>query len=172
MPITVTQKEYARAVGVHADTVSRRLRDVQYTGGERNRQYHLAAVLPTLTARERGGDAVKHLFDVATTDDTIWVGDDVTLICQRFREALTPEESTRLFECEVSLTSALSSSLRSSELFRYIDVLRLKLPLHHGVLRYTMMGDPRELPNWPGFCVPWAICNTSHENLVEERIAA
>ncbi len=166
MSITITQNQYSRACIVTRNTACARLKNIRPIGSGQPFDYHLAAVLPT--TRRKG---IPELFSLAEVSDDLFVGEDVLDICRTVKEWLTPDELQRLSECETALSNALAASLRSAELFRYIDILRLKLLLYHGVLRYVMLNDAADLPNWDEFCVPWSIVNASSEELHAEMAA-
>ncbi|WP_298845989.1 hypothetical protein [uncultured Ruegeria sp.] len=174
MPITVSQKDYASAVGCCADTVCRRLRSVPYTGGARSRRYYVAAVLPTLTARERENGAIQRLFDAATSDRTLFVGDEVIPVCRSFEDWLDTEQKERLTEYRVDFTAALFEATSSSEMWQFIDALHLKLCIHPGICRFVVTGDDTELPTIDGsFAFAFALCNARHsENLTNKQEAA
>ncbi|MCG7518449.1 hypothetical protein [Ruegeria sp. Ofav3-42] len=173
MPITVSQKDYARAVGCCADTVCRRLRSVPYAGGARSRRYYVAAVLPTLTARERGNGAIQRLFDIATSDGTLFVGDEVIPVCRAFEDWLDTEQKERLTECRVNFTAALFEATSSSEIWQFVDALHLKLCLHPSICRFVVTGDDTELPDIDAsFAFAFSLCNARHfENLTNKEAA-
>lgn len=173
MPITITQEGYARACGVVRNTACARLKNVMPAASGLPKRYYVAAVLPTLTARERDSDAVRRLFDIATSDGTLFVGDDVIPVCRAFEDWLDPDQNERWTKCRVDFTAALFEATSSSEIWQFVDALHLKLCLHPGICRFVVTGDETDLPYIDAsFAFAFGLCNARHfENLTNKEAA-
>lgn len=167
MPIHITRAAYSATVGVNKVTTGARLRTLPYTG-EHSRQYHLASVLPTVRLSERG--CTPALFAAATEEPgAMFVGEGVLPICHRLIEWLDASQRARLFKVQVGFTEALVRGLQTSSIFEHLDSLRLKLLLHPGILRFVVLGDDKNLPNFKSaFTLQWAIVNSRFEAIFEE----
>ncbi|WP_209598565.1 hypothetical protein [Ruegeria sp. HKCCSP351] len=172
MPITITQEGYARACGVVRNTACARLKNIVPATSGLPKRYYVAAVLPTLTARERAGEAVRSLIDVADLEDTLFVGDDVIPVCQAFEGWLDDEQRQRLLDCRVDFTAALYNTTVSSEIWQFIDALHLKLCLHPGICRFVTTGDDADLPDFEHFAFSFALANARHFESLSSKEAA
>ncbi|WP_170428151.1 hypothetical protein [Ruegeria arenilitoris] len=172
MPITITQEGYARACGVVRNTACARLKNVVPVTSGLPKRYSVASVLSTLTARERAGDAVQRLFDIADIEDTLFVGDDVVSVCQAFESCLDEEQRQRLLDCRVEFTAALYNTTVSSEIWQFIDALHLKLCLHPGICRFVATGDDVDLPDFEHFAFTFALANARHFESLSSKEAA
>ena len=172
MPIYITQAQYSAATKVNKDTVSRRFRDLPYaTGASTNtnaRQYHLAAALTTVKRSDLA--SLPALFAAATQESgPYFVGEGVLPLCHRLIEWMDAAARARRYRLQVTFTEALVRGLQTSNIFEHIDALRLKLVLHPGVLRFVVLNEPTELPDFKGgFPIQFAITNARYEPIFTE----
>ncbi len=169
MPIHVTQKTYQTVVGVTPSTVWSRFKDLPHTKGVGARNYHLAAVLPTIRASEKG--CIRDLFEVAKQESgPYFVGEGVLPACHRLVAWLDAAQGERLYRLQVRFTDALVRGLQTSHIFEHLDALRLKLILHPGILRFVVLGDAKDLPDFTsGWAVGWSLVNARYEPVFAEQ---
>lgn len=169
MPIHLTQKTYQTVVGVTPSTVWSRFKDLPHTKGVGARNYHLAAVLPTVRVSEKG--CIRDLFETATQDHGAnFVGEGCLPVCHRLIEWLDETQRGRLYRVQVLYTEALVRGLQTSHIFEHLDALRLKLILHPGILRFVVLNDAKDLPDFKGgFPVGFAISNARYEPIFTEQ---
>lgn len=170
MPIFINQADYSTAIGVNRDTASRRFAGQKFDpGAGAPRRYPLASVLPTVKPTERA--FVPALFAAATEESgALFVGEGVLPACHRVIEWLDATQRARLYRVQVDFTEALVRGLQSSTIFDYLDSLRLKLVLHPGILRFVVLNDTKDLPDFTGgWPVQWAITNARYEPIFTEH---
>lgn len=168
MPIHITRAAYSAAVGVTKATTGARLRTLPYTDETNARQYHLASVLPTVRLSERG--CTPALFAAATEEPgAMFVGEGVLPICHRLIEWLDSKQRARFYKTQVDFSHELVRGLQTSSIFEHLDCLRLKLVLVPGILRFVVLNDPKNLPDFKSaFTLQWAIVNARFEPIFEE----
>ncbi len=169
--LTVCQSDMVNALGRSQNTITTRVRGLEYSHGQNGaRRYRLADVLPTIKQKERRD--VPALFELAHDHgEQIWAGDSAVVRARRLEGWLKGEQVERLFGARVAFTNALASSVQSSVLFEHLEGLRLKLVLTDPVLRWTVLGDADALPPFEHWAVPFAITNARYENLYEKEAA-
>lgn len=169
MPIFITQTAYSTAVGVNRDTASRRFAGLSFDPvAGAPRRYPLASVLPTVKPTERA--FVPALFAMATQDHgAYFVGEGVLPACRKLVAWLDEAQGERAYRMQVRFTDALVRGLQSSSIFEHLDSLRLKLILHPGILRFVVLGDASDLPDFKGgFPIQFAITNARYEPIFTE----
>ena len=172
MPITITQEGYARACGVVRNTACARLKNVVPAASGLPKRYYVAAVLPTLTVRECANGAMERLFNEASRDDGLFVGDNVLPTCQAFESWLDEEQRQRLIDCRVEFVASLYEATSSSEIWQFSSSLYLKLCLHPGICRFVATGNDSDLPDFEHFAFPFALANARHFESLSSKEAA
>lgn len=170
MPIFITQSDYSTAIGVNRDTASRRFAGLPFDPvAGAPRRYPLGYVLPTVKQTERA--SVPALFAMATQDHgSYFVGEGVLPACHKLVAWLDAAQRERLYRVQVRFTEALVRGLQSSSIFEHLDSLRLKLILHPGILRFVVLGDASDLPDFTGgWTVQWSLVNARYEPIFNEQ---
>lgn len=91
---------------------------------------------------------------------------------KRVEAFLNSEESERLHECRVSFGESLARQVETSELFLFYERCRAVLPYDGGTLRYVMLKDDSDLPNWNSpWAVEWSIATSQYEPLTVQEAA-
>lgn len=167
--LKVSQDDVGRAIRRSRNTVGKRLRGIPHSTAERKFLYKLTDVLPTVKERWH----VPDLFALAHDDGSdLFVGDDAVRRARALERWLDARQTERLFRARVSFTNALAASVQSSVLFEHLEALRLKLVLADPVMRWTVLGDEKALPNFgDGWATAFAVVNARYENLTEKEAA-
>lgn len=167
--IYTTQATLATALVISADSAHRRCRGLPSLLIHGIKNYHLADLIPALRRAERAPNRLRALFDSATVRDSVYVGGTVDQ-AGRLIAVLDPAARHRLFAVQAQFTANLATSMQSSEIFSYLEALRVKLILHPQVMRSVILNDP--FPEMSTLSVPFAITNARMEMLYNHKEVA
>lgn len=169
MPLSITLRRAAEAMGVHPPTVARRLAGLPFTKlpprgrGGREHAFAVADVIPRLYRAEQIGAMIR----AATDDHSIYVGSgpEVMDSALRLDGCLSESARARYAKARSQFLAGLSASRGGAGYLPMIETLNRKLLLHSEVMRWVILGLP-PLIDWTAFAPAFALVNAGSEDAV------
>lgn len=160
MPLTISRHQIAAAMGVNADTVTRRLKGIPSRHSRDGSSYLLAAVLP----RVKDPASIPRLFAAATDDSQLYVGSGpVTMaLAELLDRWLSPEMRSRYQRVRSAMVAGLTYSRGGAAYLPLIETLQMKVLLHSEVLKFVVLGTPNQI-DWSSFAPAFCLVNGQFE---------
>lgn len=169
MPLKIALTDIAQALDVTVETARSRMKGVPFghSSQRRNsREYDLAAVLGRLYRgkKQPSRDQLTKLFEVATDDGSLHVGDGSTVmaVAELLATRLPADAQARFQRVRFGFTAGLSNARGGAAYLPFLEALQLKLLLHSDVLRQVILGTPAQI-DWRAFAPAFALVNGGFE---------
>lgn len=172
MPLTITLRRAAEAMGVRPPTAARRLAGLPFAKlppkgrGGREHAFAVSDVIPRLYRAEQVGAVIR----AATDDHSIYVGSGPEVMDSTLRldGCLSESARGRYAKARAQMLAGLSASRGGAGYLPLIETLNRKLLLHSEVLRWVVLGLP-PLIDWTAFAPAFALVNAGSEDTLPPR---